>query len=103
MSKIQGYGTQPPVVTGGNRTSATERTGGEIAKVEKAAPARDSVTLTDSARSLQKLAEAVAAAPVVSESRVESIKNAIAQGKYEVNAERVAEKMLAAGRELPGR
>ena len=103
MSKIQGYGTQPPVVTGGNRTAAVEKAGGEVGKVEKAAPTRDSVTLTDSARSLQKLEEAVASAPVVSESRVEAVKAAIAQGKYEVNAERVAEKMLAADRELPGR
>ncbi len=102
-NKIQGYGPQAPVVTGSTKGAPVERTSGEQKVGPVAPPAGDSVTLTESARQLQKLSEAVAAAPTVDAARVESVKRAIAQGTYEVNAERVADKLLAANRELPGR
>ncbi len=102
-NKIQGYGTQPPLVTGGAKTGPVERTSTDK-KVEGVQPAAgDSVTLTNSARQMQKLADAVAAAPVTDAERVASVKKAVAQGTYEVNAERIADKLLAAQRELPGR
>jgi negative regulator of flagellin synthesis FlgM len=103
-SKIQGYGPQAPVVTGGAKSAPVERTSSDEQKVRAVTPpAGDSVTLTSSARQLQKLAEAVAAAPATSAERVASVRQAVAQGTYEVNAERVADKLLAADRELPGR
>jgi negative regulator of flagellin synthesis FlgM len=103
-SKIQGYGPQAPVVTGSAKGAPVERTSSDEQKVSAVTPpARDSVTLTSSARQMQKLADAVAAAPATSAERVASVKQAIAQGTYEVNAERVADKLLAADRELTGR
>ena len=103
-SKIQGYGPQAPVVTGGAKSAPVERTAGDDPKVPAVTPpTRDSVTLTSSARQLQKLAEAVAAAPATSADRVAAVKQAVAQGTYEVNAERVADRLLAADRELTGR
>lgn len=103
-SKIQGYGPQAPVVTGGAKSAPVERTSGGEQKVPSVTPpARDSVTLTSSARQMQKLADAVAAAPATSADRVAAVKQAVAQGSYEVNAERVADKLLAADRELIGR
>lgn len=103
-SKIQGYGPQAPVVTGNAKSAPVERTSSDEQKVQAVTPpARDSVTLTSSARQMQKLSEAVAAAPATSAERVASVKQAVAQGTYEVNAERVADKLLAADRELTGR
>ncbi len=102
-SKIQGYGPQAPAVTGSAKSGPVERASGEQKVNAVTPPAGDSVTLTASARQMQKLSEAVAAAPVVDAARVESVKRAVAQGTYEVNAERVADKLLAANRELPGR
>jgi negative regulator of flagellin synthesis FlgM len=103
-NKIQGYGPQAPAVTGGAKSAPVGRVSGDAEKVGAVQPpAGDSVTLTDSARQLQKLADAVAAAPVADASRVAAVKKAVAQGTYEVNAERVADKLLAANRELPGR
>ncbi len=58
---------------------------------------------TGAARQLQKLAEAVAAAPATDAERVASVKRAVDSGTYEVNAERVATKIIAASREFPGR
>jgi negative regulator of flagellin synthesis FlgM len=59
-----------------------------------AAQTGDTVTLTDSARSLQKIEEAVAKAPVVNASKVAAVKQAIHSGTYQVDAGRVAEKLL---------
>jgi negative regulator of flagellin synthesis FlgM len=103
-NKIQGYGTQAPVVSGGAKTAPAERVAGDQQKVPAVqAPTGDSVTLTGAARQLQKLAEAVAAAPVTDAERVANVKRAVTSGTYEVNAERVADKIIAASREFPGR
>jgi negative regulator of flagellin synthesis FlgM len=103
-NKIQGYGTQPPVVTGGAKTGGVDRPAAPVGKVDgPAAPAGDSVTLTNSARTLTRLADAVAAAPVTDAERVSAVKKAVSQGTYQVDAQRVADKLLAANRELPGR
>ena len=55
---------------------------------------RDTVQLTDSARALQELEKALADAPVVDSKRVDEIRQAIASGTYEVDAERVAQKLI---------
>ena len=54
----------------------------------------DHVTLTDSARSLQKLSDAIAQAPVVNSTKVASIKQAVSNGTYKVDPARVADKLL---------
>ncbi|HUE12254.1 MAG TPA: flagellar biosynthesis anti-sigma factor FlgM [Steroidobacteraceae bacterium] len=54
----------------------------------------DHVTLTDSARSLQKLSEAIAQAPVVNAAKVASIKQAVNGGTYQVDSASVAKKLL---------
>jgi negative regulator of flagellin synthesis FlgM len=100
-NKIQGYGTPTPVVTGGSRTGGVERPVGDAQKSGPAAPAGDSVTLTNSARTLQKLSEAIAATPVVDGNRVEAVKNQIAQNTYKVDSLKVAAKLLAADQENP--
>jgi len=102
-NKIQGYGPQSAPVAGSGRSAPVERVASDAPKVERTQPTNDSVTLTNSARTLQKLEAAVAAAPVVDEMRVAEIKDAVQKGTYEVNPERVAAKIVAASRELPGR
>lgn len=104
-NKISGYGSST-VVTGGSRSSAVDRPAGDAGAAKPAAtpaPAADSVTLTQSARSLAKLGEAVAAAPVVDSARVDAIKGSIAQKTYQVDSQKVADKLLAAEQDLPGR
>ena len=59
-----------------------------------AAPTADHVTLTGSARILQKLSEAVASAPVVNAEKVAAVKQAVQSGSYQVDAGRVADKLL---------
>jgi negative regulator of flagellin synthesis FlgM len=64
-----------------------------------AAPApTDSVDLTDSARQLQDLQAAVAGTPVVDSGRVEALRDAIANGSYTVDPQRIADGLLAQDR-----
>jgi negative regulator of flagellin synthesis FlgM len=59
-----------------------------------AAQAGDQVTLTTSARTIQKLEEAVAKSPVVNPERVAAVKQAVSSGKYQIDSNRVAGKLL---------
>lgn len=101
-NKIDGFSQRPVQVDGGARPA---RAG------QPAAPGRetagggetDRVTLTESAQQLKRLAEAVAAAPDVDQVRVAALKDAIARGEYRVDAERVADRMIALERDLAGR
>jgi negative regulator of flagellin synthesis FlgM len=65
----------------GSAAAATSQTG-------------DHVTLTDSARALQKIEEAVAKTPVVNSAKVAAVKQAVSSGTYQIDAGRVADKLL---------
>lgn len=54
----------------------------------------DTVSLSDSAISLGKIDNSAVAAPVVDTQRVEQVKQAIKDGTYEVDAEKVANKLM---------
>lgn len=62
----------------------------------------DSVSLTDTAARLQNLETTIAELPVVDSQRVEDIRSAIANGEYDANPERIAEKMLRLDAEVNG-
>jgi negative regulator of flagellin synthesis FlgM len=95
--KIGGISTAEPVSkpTGSSSNGVlADKSQGEGSTVATAAQTGDHVTLTDSARSLQKIEEAVAKTPVVNADKVAAAKQAISSGTYTVNAGRVAGKML---------
>jgi negative regulator of flagellin synthesis FlgM len=100
-TKITGYGSTTTVVTGGSRTTGVAGTSGDAQKTEAAQPTGDSVTLTNSARTLQKLGDAIAASPVVDGAKVDAIKSQIASNTYKVDSLKVAAKLLASDQELP--
>ena len=56
----------------------------------------DSVELTDKARQLLRLEEKLAEFPAVDSQRVQAIRQAIADGSYRIDADLIAERMLAA-------
>jgi len=60
----------------------------------------DTVSLTDTAARLRELENSLAKMPVVDSQRVESIQQAIANGSYEMDSGRIAEKMLRFEQEL---
>ena len=58
------------------------------------AAAGDSVNLTDTASMLKKMEASLATVPVVDTKRVESVKQSILNGSFNVDPNRIAEKML---------
>lgn len=61
---------------------------------------KDSVHITESARSMAALAQAVQDAPDVDTSRVASVQQQIDSGQYTVNPERIASRLMQLDRDL---
>jgi len=89
-TKINGVPGSSPRIDGGQRTD-------EVQKTSKQAPAPnagDQVSLTNSARLMVRLEKILQDLPTVDRERVETIKQAISDGTYSVNAEKVAAEVL---------
>jgi negative regulator of flagellin synthesis FlgM len=102
-NKIHGYGQpQLPATRGSHGATAdVARTDGK--PVEPVAPARDAVSLTDTALLMRKLEEAVSKSSGVDSVHVARVREAIARNEYVVDAQRVADKMIKHERELAGK
>ncbi|MEN8261509.1 MAG: flagellar biosynthesis anti-sigma factor FlgM [Pseudomonadota bacterium] len=79
-----------------NRPSAEKATSSTEAKSAHA----DSVNLTDTAHNLKKAEQLLQSAPTVNSERVETISRTLANGEYQIDAERIAEKLLQIEGEL---
>lgn len=87
----------------GKITTSGPRT--EAKGAAPASPARasdDAVKLTDNARQMQDLQGAVAATPVVDRDRVAALREAIANGTYTIDPQRIADGLLAQDRSALG-
>ena len=75
---------------GANAKQATSSPDNRAATVKT-----DSVSLTNEAQQLQQMQKNLNSASTGNESRVESLKKAVANGEYQVNSEAVAKKMFS--------
>ena len=80
--------------------AANGKANGKSAAGASSAPAGDTVNLTDTATSLKGLEQSMASGPEVNRARIESIKEALASGTYQIDARRVADKFLEIERAL---
>lgn len=95
--KISGISIAEPVAkpTGsGSNAVVADKSQGEGPAAASTAQTADHVTLTESARSLQKIEAAVAKAPVVNAAKVAAVKLAISSGTYKIDAAQIAGKLL---------
>lgn len=74
--------------------------GGRPSRPDEAAqnpvsPGSDSVSLTESARRLSELSSEAAAGAAVDFARVETVRQALDEGLYEIDARKIAERLLA--------
>ena len=86
----------PPQAASTPTPSASGKRGAQTA-------AADNLALTDSARAMQEAASAQASAsPSFDAAKVASVRAAIANGSYSVDAGRIADKLVAMERQMGG-
>ena len=96
-TKITGFQNRPVQV--GTEKTVPRARHGPTGSTESAAPS-NSVRITDQARQLAALEQAVQSMPIVNEARVTEIRLAIEEGRYEVDPERIADKLLRMDQDL---
>jgi len=93
-----------PVQVGSDRDVKRTKDSADAASSATAKPvetaAATGVRITDSARQLAALEQAIRELPDVDEARVAKVRAAIADGTYQVSPERIAEKLLRLENEL---
>jgi negative regulator of flagellin synthesis FlgM len=92
-SKINGLETKPARIA---PAATVNRRGGEAAETAAAArsEAGADVQLTGAARGLAAIEQSVRAMPAVDELRVAAVKERLQNGSYEIDPQRVADKLL---------
>jgi negative regulator of flagellin synthesis FlgM len=83
--------TRPPITTG---TGAKTEVGGGNKAPTKQAERTDSIVITATAKGIKKAFESASTDSVVDMDRVAAVKKSLADGSYQINAERVADKMI---------
>ena len=102
--KINGQGFRPSDTASTRRTESAKpaaREGQSSAAAEQAATG-DTVNITASGLLMSRLEEIVQRTPVVDADRVAAIKDAIASGSYQVDDQRVADRLLKFERDVLG-
>lgn len=95
--KISGFSSADPIASLKGSTgnaSAIDRNREINADTPASSQTGDHVTLTNSARSLQRLEQTISDTPVVNSSKVSQVKQSIAAGTYQVDAKSTASKLL---------
>lgn len=98
-NKIGGFDNRP-VRTGADRPVERADVRATTGQNTGATSADSSVTLTDAAKRLAALERAIAAVPDVDMARVEELRSAIESGRYSVDADRIARRLLDLEHEL---
>jgi negative regulator of flagellin synthesis FlgM len=97
--KINGGGSIKPTSPTGVQDVASGKPSAAPATSASTSPRSDKVDISDSSTTLQHLERLLKDVGVVDSARVEEIKLAISQGRFQVDSNIVADKLLAAVRE----
>ena len=102
--KINGQGLRPTDTAGTRRSEAAKPAAsqGQSRAATADAASSDTVSITQSGLLMSKLEELVQRTPVVDQERVAAIKDAIASGTYEIDDQRIADRLLKFERDVLG-
>jgi negative regulator of flagellin synthesis FlgM len=89
----------PSIGASGQRLEPVARTA-PVAPTAPAQPEADNVHLTDPARNMAALAQAVFDAPDVNVERVQNVQQSLQNGSYRIDAGRIADRLLQLEQEL---
>ena len=81
-------------------TSLVENKSDKSAGTSGGGSSSDTVTFTTTASEMLKLEESLANIPDIDNSRVAAIKASIAEGKYEINPEKIVDSLLSIEKDL---
>lgn len=96
-TKIGGFDNRPVPVSTGRAVKRSSDSGSSSASGEAQSTGSH---ITDSAKHLAELEQTLQALPAVNDARVEDVRGRLANGSYEINAERIADKLLNSERDL---
>jgi negative regulator of flagellin synthesis FlgM len=91
-NKISGIDGRPVQVGGGAPVSRMRDT--TDGRKTETTGTSSNIDVSDNARTLAALEDKISSTPVVSEARVDAVRRALDEGRYQVDAQRVADKML---------
>lgn len=94
FSRINNSSSLPGATRTGSTKESTDTAATTAAQGTSAARSGEPVTLSDGAQQLQKITDKLRDQPTVNSARVAELKQAIADGSYKVDSERVASKLL---------
>ena len=100
--KISGGGPIKPVAPAGVSDVAPAKAPNQTGPVAPA-PARDTVEITSISAQLAQIERVLSEVGVVDVARIEAVKQAIAEGRFHIDSDVVADKLLATVRELLAR
>jgi len=80
-----------------NQVQDKNKAGSSGEKSEKTAAKSDTVLISDTAKRIQEAKKQLDSIPDIREDKVAQLKNQIKNGTYEINAEKIAGKMIKEG------
>jgi negative regulator of flagellin synthesis FlgM len=93
INKIKSLG-QPELTTSRNPAARDNKESVNVTSTAVPTNRSDTVSLTNAAEQIQSLQQVIADVPVVDSERVASLKAAIADGSYSIDADQLAQNLL---------
>ncbi len=94
MSSINNNGAAASISNSQKTPQINDKTQSNVAPTSAPSAATDTVTLTSAASQLRSLEQQLTSLPIVDIQRVDAIKRDIANGTYDIQPTRLAEKMI---------
>ena len=91
---INGVSNPAGNIPTGNKAKPSQESAATPAPASPTTESSAVVNLTETAETLQILQKQLADAPAVDQQKIDSIKQALLEGKYQVDADKVAEKFI---------